>query len=362
MSNFNKSSTDLFKTEDVIDLIYSVKTNGMYITLSEEDYAVIKDDIELFRTNKDAENNRYKYTEKQFIKLVFMNMYEKTVYKERSKTDSKGGSVRKKTAAKYNIKPNKGMMDIMLEKVVTPLKKNDKNCKIYPPDCAAFFIQVIAEYCKMSLIERERIFYKRLISDLNDEIELKYLLKLKKNDGKDGKRNSFFLPYKIKKSDDVHKNYITGFALSKTNAGYIYDKTLCVPINRIFSYQRIERIRPEKDISFKKDSGIQSYADMKDYIEERFRTDGVLYLSDILRDVTVRLTDNGKEFFLSRTQHRPVYEFDKNDDHLVRCRATQLQTFMYFFKFGGDAEILEPEDYRGFFEKKYKEAYLVYNG
>ena len=52
MSNFNKSSTDLFKTEDVIDLIYSVKTNGMYITLSEEDYAVIKDDIELFRTNK----------------------------------------------------------------------------------------------------------------------------------------------------------------------------------------------------------------------------------------------------------------------------------------------------------------------
>lgn len=356
MSNVNKSSIDLFKTEDVDDLINSLKTNGMYITLSEEYHVVIKNDIELFRTNKDAEDNRYKFTEKQFIKHVFMNMYEKTVYKERSKTDSKGGLGRKKTAATYNIKPNKNMMDILIEKVVKPLKKYNEDYEIYPPDCAAFFIQVIAEYCKMSLIDREDIFYKQLIEAFNDDIELKYLLKLKKNDGWD----TYIFPYSIEKSDDVHKSYLTGFALRLTDKGYVYKKTLCVPLSKILSYQRIEKIRPEKQISFDETPEIQSYDDMKKYIEGRFLTDGVLYLSDILRDVTVRLTDNGKEFFLSRTQHRPVYEFDKNDDHLVHCRATQLQTFMYFFKFGGDAEVLEPNMYREGFIRQYRHALELY--
>ena len=40
----------------------TVLESGMYISLSKEYYTVIENDIELFRTNEDASNNRYKFT------------------------------------------------------------------------------------------------------------------------------------------------------------------------------------------------------------------------------------------------------------------------------------------------------------
>lgn len=323
----------------------TVLESGMYISLSKEYYTVIENDIELFRTNEDASNNRYKFTINKYLNKVFVNMYDGRTFDSDSIKRT-----RKKGAKGFYIKPNKEIMGKM-KLAGLDLESN------YSSDFAAYYTQFIVEYCKMSLIERERIFYKQLISHLNDEIELKYLLKLKKNDGLE----TYIFPYSIEKSDDIHKSYLTGFALRLTDKGYVYKKTLCVPLSKILGYQRIEKIRQEKQISFEETPEIQSYADMENYIKERFRTDGVLYLSDILRDVTVRLTDNGKEFFLSRTQHRPVYEFDKNDDHLVHCKATKLQTFMYFFKFGGDAEILGPIEYRKNFSDKYKEAYQLYS-
>lgn len=328
----------------------TVLESGMYISLNKESDTIIKNDIELFRTNADAPDNKYKFTVNKFLNNVFVNMYDGRIFDREAvvKTRNKG-------AKGVNIKPNKTIMEKM-EAAGLVINYDPVNDPV-SADFAAFYVQLITEYCQKTRIERERIFYKQLINDLNDEIELKYLLKLKKNDGWD----TYIFPYSIEKSDDVHKSYLTGFALRLTDKGYVYKKTLCVPLSKILGYQRIEKIRPEKQIFFEETPEIQSYADMKNYIEERFYTDGVLYLSDILRNVTVRLTDNGKEFFLSRTQHRPVYEFDKNDDHLVHCRATQLQTFMYFFKFGGDAEVLEPEDYRKYFIRKYENALNNYH-
>lgn len=323
----------------------TVIQSGMYISLSKEDYAVIENDIELFRTNETAPDNRYKFTVNKFLNNIFVNMFDRRKFDPDSVRRT-----RKKDAVGFNIKPNKAIIAKTTEAGLDP--ESD-----YSADFAAYYIQFIEEYCRMTLIDRERVFYKQLIGNLMDDIELKYLLKLTKND----KWDTYIFPYAVKGSDDVHKCYITGFALRKTESGYIYKKTLCVPLNKILNYQRIEKINPEKQIFFEENSDIQSYSDMKEYIEYRFRTDGVLYLSDILRDVTVRLSDNGREMLLSRTLYRPFYQFDENDNYLIHFRATQLQTFMYFFKFGREAEILQPKKYRDFFLQKYKESYLLYS-
>ena len=323
----------------------TVIESGMYISLKKEDYAVIENDIELFRTNETATDNRYKFTINKFLNNVFVNMCD-----ERKFDSDSVKKKRKKGAIGFNIKLNKAVIDKTAKAGLDPERD-------YSADFAAYYTQFIEKYCRMTLIGRERVFYKHIIESFMDDIELKYLLKLTKND----KRDTYIFPYAIKNSDDVHKCYITGFFLRKTEDGYIYKKTLCVPLNKILNYQRIEKINPEKQIFFEENSNIRSYRDMKDYIEYRFRTDGVLYLSDILRDVTVRLSDNGREMLFFRTLYRPFYRFDENDNNLIHFKATQLQTFMYFFKFGKEAEILTPKKYADFFLQKYKEAYQLYS-
>lgn len=322
-----------------------VLESGMYVSLKKEHVAVLENDMELFRTNSDAPDNRYKFSVNGFMNRVFVNMYDGRKFNRSSVKRT-----RKKGAKGFNIKLNRAVAEKMERSGLDPEKD-------YSSDFAAFYAPFIEAYCDMTLLKRSEIFFRQLIDDLNDEIMLRYFLKIKKNAGRD----AYVLPYAIKDCDENSKKYLTGFALRKTDDGYIYKTTVCLPLNKILGFERVTRLDPEKQITFEEGSDIQSYEDMKRYIEERFHTDGILYLSDILRDVRVRLSDKGKDDFFSRTQYRPrVYTWDENDSNIVLFRATKLQTFMFFFKFGGEAEILEPPEYRSFFMEKYKEAYLKY--
>ena len=154
----------------------TVLESGMYISLNKESDTIIKNDIELFRTNADAPDNKYKFTVNKFLNNVFVNMYDGRIFDREAvvKTRNKG-------AKGVNIKPNKTIMEKM-EAAGLVINYDPVNDPV-SADFAAFYVQLITEYCQKTRIERERIFYKQLINDLNDEIELKYLLKLKKNDG-----------------------------------------------------------------------------------------------------------------------------------------------------------------------------------
>ena len=322
----------------------SVVESGIYISLKQEYYRVIENDINLFRTNSHASENRYKFTSGKFLNNIFLNMYDGR------KFDSNSVKRTRKMGAKgFNIKIN-GEIVSMMEQAGLNAEFN------YSADFAAYYVQFIEEYCKFPLNEREKIFYKQIISKIEDEICLKSVLKIQKNDG----NYADILPYAVKQSDELNRNYLTGFSLRKKGVKYIYNKTICIPLIKILSFQRIERIDIKKQIFFKEDSDIQNYNDMKKYIEKRFVSDGILYLSDELRDVSVRLSDIGIEMLYSRVQYRPHYEFDGTDKNIIHFKATRLQTFMYFFKFGEKAEILKPDAYREYFILQYKQALKIY--
>ena len=328
----------------------SIIENGMCVSLKKDVYAVIEKDINLFRTCEKAKDNKYKFTLNKFLNTVFLNMYD-----GRKFNPSSVKRTRNTGAKSVNIKINKDIED-KINKILEPYNP-------YPSDFAAYYMLFIEEYCKMPLNKREEIFYKQLISELKDAIDLKYNLKVYKNDYE---HPSNIFPYEIKTSDENNNIYLTGFKLyfDKDKKIYFYRNTLGIPLRKIFSIERIKKIEPKKQIYFREkypEADIKSYKDMEEYIQKRFATDGILYLSDILRDVTVRLSDKGIEYLYSRTQYKPFdISFDKEDTHIIHFKATRLQTFMYFFKFGGDAEILQPAEYRQNFIEQYEKALSIY--
>lgn len=323
----------------------SVIESGIYISLKQEYYRVIENDMNLFRTNTHASENRYKFTIGKFLNNIFLNMYDGRKFDPNSVKRT-----RKIGAKGFNIKINSEIVFIM-EQAGLNVESD------YSADFAAYYIQFIEEYCKFPLNEREKIFYKQIINKFEDEICLKSILKIQKNDG----NSTDILPYAVKQSDEINRNYLTGFSLIEKNGKYIYNKTICIPLIKILSFQRTGKINKKNQIVFKNDSDIKSYDDMKKYIEKRFISDGVIYLSDELRDVSVRLSNAGMEMLYSRTQYRPYfYETDKTEQNIIHFRATRLQTFMYFFTFGCEAEILKPNEYRKLFVKEYKKALKNY--
>ena len=88
-----------------------------------------------------------------------------------------------------------------------------------------------------------------------------------------------------------------------------------------------------------------------------------MYLTDEIIDVKVEFTDRGLENFKRFMYQRPNdYKVDENNHFLYSFRTTKNQAINYFFKFGWDAKILEPDYLFLEFKKRYERAAKVYNG
>ena len=324
------------------DIMGTVMDSGMYISLKKEDHIILKNDLEIFRDDKGK-----RLTLNRLMNTIFLYMANESGAAEGSFSGTSHGGT-----AGVNIKLNKNIADVMANAGPDPTDP-----LTYSADCAAYYMQFIEPYCSLPLVEREKIFYSPMSRALEDNIDLNYYLKITKTDGSIVP----MLPFEIKQSDEIHKNYLVGFTLEKRTGGYKYRNTICIPLRKIKKWDRIVRIDTKKGIYFGKSSGLGSYKDLISYIRQRYSTDGVLYLSGKLRDVTVRLSDTGLKKLGELNLFRPSFVLDENNDHEIRFRATWLQTFKYFFQFGSDAEILEPEEYRSKFRNAYESAFKHYS-
>ena len=116
----------------------SVVESGIYISLKQEYYRVIENDINLFRTNSHASENRYKFTIGKFLNNIFLNMYDGR------KFDSNSVKRTRKMGAKgFNIKINR--------EIVSMMEQAGLNAEFnYSADFAAYYVQFIEEYCRIS--------------------------------------------------------------------------------------------------------------------------------------------------------------------------------------------------------------------
>lgn len=385
------------------DSVKAIICNGVYISLSKKTDDIIKNDIELFCNNIKAANNGYKYTFNKFINNVFLNMYnhEKNLKNNDSQNSIINNQQPTKTKSKkigHNIKMSQDIIKTALNSIIPKIKidyktidsegikkygiflyifreidkdniKNiDNNIKIYAEfdhtDIAKNYVEYIEKYASLSTYDRRRIFYREIYNDVQKAIDLKQYIVISMNElNKTGKKKSYHvIPHRILKCDDNDFDYIAAFALKDDK----YSNLVNIPVHKIIKVEDGKRIS-FKDIDFRSSDKIQNYKDMLEYMEYRLTTDGILYLCKEPQEVTVYLTQNGYEMTHSRSQYKP-YNITFKDNNssdtkyvkTAKFNATQLQTFLFFFKFGKEAYIAKPDEYRDDFINKYREALKEY--
>lgn len=364
-----------------MEVLESIKSNGMYLSIKEESLNIINNDIELFRSNPNPKK-QFKFSINTFLNRIFLNMCNKESVKKIAKelsenkdTESSIGTKRKKsskgnTGSKKTSK--KGFTIKINNTIINRIESTGIYCKdkeFYAPDVAKYYKFYIEQYTSLPLTEREKIFYKDFINRFEEVKQLQKIISIKKVTGfqnsntKNISNEIAIYPYKIETSNDNACNYITGFALN----GRTYSNIICIPLHRILLYEKTiffdekETIEPDKEIIFKTNSYIKNYSELTSYIQNRLDTDGVLYISGSQQTVRVKLSDKGLEWLYLRPQYKPHnISIDKENPNIISFQASQLQTFMYFFKFGAEAEILEPTNYRDDFRKRYQAALSVY--
>ncbi|MCR5061099.1 MAG: WYL domain-containing protein [Saccharofermentans sp.] len=209
------------------------------------------------------------------------------------------------------------------------------------------YIKVIIEnYARQTFFDRERIFFKNTIENLekytkaNAEDKRILMITLSNN------KRFLLKPYRLSKEYEANYHYIIGLATEDGNKEYIP------------SSFRLSRIIDIKQKGRSIGSGNLNKAEIKD-VESRIKAVGVQYILGEPVAVTVKLTPSGMIMYNSIFHQRPVYdsiESNRDGSFILMFNTTKRQVTNYFFTFGKEAEILTPTDLREWMCKKYQDA------
>ena len=336
----------------------NVFRSGMYVSLEKKYMRIIESDRNLFRCDlqKSEETDmqkKYMFSINAFLNRIFIIMCGE----ERS-DEIMLSNHRKRDSEHMTIKINKAIMKKMKQAGVCSDDDEPDTRKL-----SAFYCRHIEKYACLSQIDREKLFYKNIIEEFNSIMKNRVII-IKRNTAP---VTAQLLPYEIIPAAENGHLYITGFSVIKDDSGrFVYRKPINIPMYKIIPYDEnlifgnAGQINLEKDLFFSYPT-VDCYQTAIDKLKDRLADDGVLFISEKPRKVKVRLTDKGLDNLYIMIQYRPNnYNISKNDNHIVEFEATWLQTFLYFFKFGSDAEILEPQSYRESFRERFESALKQY--
>lgn len=203
-----------------------------------------------------------------------------------------------------------------------------------------YFKAVIEEYARLPYIKREGIFQREIIRAIDDVLnrpQKRCAVKLSMRNGK----QHLVIPHRI--VTDIRSLYHYLVAIPcKENAQWMS-----------FRISNIISVDEQESVSgfLSKERQIQANQAVQEH--------GVQFLSAELADVRVQLTENGIKKYQTQLHLRPKCEkIEENSIYVFRC--TEAQAEFYFFKFGADAEILEPAKLAEKFKGMYQKAYQLY--
>lgn len=244
---------------------------------------------------------------------------------------------------------NKGNTDIIRESVES----------VYYPisNISAYLKAIFEEYAAKPMYEREQIYFKETVDMIQSAIAQKKCLKISllgTIDSKSKKTHSrMFLvrPYKIVQDSARMFNYLVCYSeeIKLENQETLPRKIVCYRISRICE----KRIHSSK-------SGFISQED-KEAIDIAISEKGPQFLAGETVSLKVRFTDKGVEYLNRQLYMRPGdFKEVEEETNTYVFRCTEFQAQNYFFKFGADAEIIEPLETRERFLQCYKCAYELY--
>ena len=205
---------------------------------------------------------------------------------------------------------------------------------------------LLEEYATLDYLKREKFYFKDIITQIELAIRSHSVLYLTLNNGK----TFSVLPYKITTDNLSTYHYLVSYSLNFENGS----KLLSAVSNRISNIICVT-ISPEQIIPSSKE--ITS-------IENEIHQKGPQFMTfETIETIKIKLTQAGIRQFNSSFHLRPIpttVERDESGDTIYTFQCTTRQIRYYFFKFGADAEILEPVSLRQEFAQRYSIAKEVY--
>lgn len=201
---------------------------------------------------------------------------------------------------------------------------------------------VIEEYARLPYIKRENIYFHPWIEEIQDAIQSKKQLKVVTDENK----VYSVYPYKILSDPLSTANYLVGYCTEYDNSDN--EKQPC-------SF----RISALKSIKLERSKSAFLKNDLRVQLAQIISSRGVQFMVGNEAEIHVKLTEAGIKKYRRQMHLRPP-RIREQDDGVYVFQCTTAQAEFYFFKFGKDAEIIQPAELRDKFKSMYEEAANIY--
>jgi len=303
------------------DLIATIEPRQR-INLSEEARVTIESDL------LDYEGEKPKYN--SAVNRIFLASYRSGLIKHD-----------REIAAKYaSRKPSSFSKKVLyLQTAVTRILQLEIDFinTIYCGSPGKYIKSVIEQYADLPYLERERIFFDEIVKQIETAILHKERITVESGTALRSVR-----PYRIGTDRLSAYNYLVGYikqSKSKDTIG-------------VFRVSRIKSVINEGEAGGLTDFEI---LELKKAIEER----DLPYIIYQPKKILIRLNPTGLWMYSSLIQNRPIYY--SKEDGLFTFYCSEAQAENYFFKFGANAEIIEPASLRDKFKDMYHDASALYD-
>lgn len=297
-------------------------------------YVEKSDELNEFFSSKEFSGNP-EITEIYISKLL--DKYEKELV-------TRSFSYPKGTGKKFRL--NKASLEVLRESSET----------VYYDDSIGYYLKAIfEEYCTKPNYIREQIFFNDIKREIDAAIIAQNKIQLtilqKYNSGQDRYYSKKFIisPYKLLQDGFMSFNYLVGFAEELLPGGTRGEARVAS-----FRLSRITKVSP-----YTNRPAALTKAKTSE-IEDAILKKGLQFLAGDLINIKIRFTNKGLENLARQLYMRPhTCQKLSADTFVFTC--TEVQAINYFFKFGMDAQILEPDYLRKKFISRYQSALNGYS-
>lgn len=239
-----------------------------------------------------------------------------------------------KNPSKLSLKPTKETEELILY-IMGNLSSNDF--------ISQYFCRLFMSYCKKPFYEREQIIFKdnyellSAVCEKNTPITFSTIW--------NPKYIHIVIPYRLAVGRDELFNYLL---CSEINSETGREEARSYRLNRIskINYCRVNNHISEETLRYLK----------------RMLRFGPQYMINDDEESCVKLTDQGIRNFGRIYFGRPIVDRieERPDGHYYFFKGSKDQVFLYFRRFGADAEIMSPTTLRDRMENFYMKAYEKY--
>ena len=329
------------------------------ISLSQLALDIIRYDMEIFNINNPS----------NFINLVIKNFREEAkasvstyVKREEEKITDALKTIKLSTADRERVIAHIGKLakESVLSEIQLLLSNNNESKVYYISDDNIEYLAsncgdsdyykkpgdylkcIIEEYARLPFIKRERICKKDVYDTIQHAVLTKTQLKIKVR-YYDRELILRVYPYKIMSDMFESQEYLACYSYESTQSSR--DKIMAS-----FSLARLDKVTKINEVAFLSRNDI-------DRLNEAISTRSIAYLIENPQNqIKVKLTENGKKSYISRLRGRPFKNHNLSSDDIYVFNCTERQAFEYFFSFGKEAEIIEPETLRERMKRSYEAA------